>query len=113
MDLEELVANWHTAVNQRHLEDIASIVADDVLLSGPKGDTAGRGAVEDWVQRSGISLVGMNWHPILATEMVVEEGATWPGSADTIQVFTRHQSDGEVLTSIRRFDSLADALRTK
>lgn len=113
MEIEHLITQWHIAVNARDKESIAEIVGKDILLGGPKGESSGLNTVIDWVDRSGITLTDVNWHPISPNEMVVEESATWPGSETATSIFTRYRSDGKLLVSIHRYNDLHAALNNR
>lgn len=109
MTISHIVSAWHRAVNARDTDELANVVAGNVLLSGPRGQTTGRDEVIEWVTRSGITLQTRHRHEISPTEMVVEELATWPGSDSAQIVFTRYRCDGQQLVSIARFGTLAES----
>lgn len=112
MTISHIVAAWHEAVNTRNEAQVSTLVAENVLLSGPKGQTSGRDDVIAWITRSGITLQERKRHEISSTEMVVEEFASWLGSDSAQIVFTRYRCVGQQLVSIARFGTLADAFNS-
>ncbi|GGQ19879.1 hypothetical protein ACFFKE_32080 [Streptomyces mutabilis] len=101
--LEEAVNEWHASVNAVDLQRSATAVGDPVVVLGPKG----AGPITptqfaDWVERSGIKLVPLSWHPVSERLMVVEEDATWPESTEPTRVATVFRaSDGKVTAALR------------
>jgi hypothetical protein len=97
------IAEWHASVNGRDLERSARAVGNPVVVLGPRG--AGAITPEqfaEWVDRSGITLVAHSWHPVSDRLVVVEEDATWPGSAAAARVATVFRVvDGKVTAALR------------
>ena len=110
MEIEQVIATWHAAVNARDEATVAQIVSNDVELRGPRGRQQGRAEVLAWMQRARITLEPREWHPIDAGEIIVEESATWPATDTATLVFTRYCVQGGAITSIDRFATLQDAL---
>jgi hypothetical protein len=108
---EEAIAEWHASVNGKDLERSARAVGNRVVVLGPRG--AGAITPEqfaEWVDRSGITLVARSWHPVSERLVVVEEDATWPGSAAATRVATVFRvADGKITAALRLPD-LASAL---
>jgi hypothetical protein len=117
--LEGLINAWHDAVNNRDLAAAQATVTDPVVVSGPRGtQTITAQAFADWIITSGIRLRPLSAHPVDDATMVVEQEATWPDSADPeatatppTPVATLFIAREGTLSTIRRFDSLHDALR--
>jgi hypothetical protein len=109
--VEAAVAEWHAGVNGRDLERSARAVGDPVVVLGPKG--AGAITPEqfaEWVDRSGITLVPLSWHPVDERLVVVEQDASWPGNTGPTRVATVFRvTDGKVTAALRLPD-LASAL---
>ena len=63
-DLPEPIRRWHRAVNDRDLEVAAAAVTDDVVVGGPQGRASGRQLFLDWIERAGITLQPVAWHPV-------------------------------------------------
>lgn len=111
MEIDRLITLWHAAVNARDTVTLMEIVAEHVVLGGPKGESEGLRTVIEWIDRAGITLTDVSWHTVEQNVMVVEEAATWPESKQSTSVFTRYQSDGRVLVSIHRYSDLDSALK--
>ena len=88
-------------------------------VSGPRGThTITARVLSDWIIRSGIRLRPLSAHRVDDVTMVIEQEATWPDDADTDaaatpprRVATLFKVRDGGLATIRRFDSLNDALR--
>lgn len=118
--VEKLINVWHDAVNTRDLAAAQAAVTDPVEVSGPRGTySITAQAFAAWIVTSGIRLRPLSVHPVDDVTMVIEQEATWPGNADTDAAATPPTSvatlfkvrDG-ALSTIYRFDSLHDALRS-
>jgi len=116
--LEELINAWHEAVNSRDLAAAQATVTDPVEVSGPRGThSITARAFADWIITSGIRLRPLSTHPVDDVTMVIEQEATWPNDADgengatrPTLVATLFKAHDGALSTIRRFDSLHDAL---
>lgn len=117
--LESLINAWHVAVNNRDLAAAEATVADPVEVSGPRGThTITAQEFANWITRSGIRFRPLSAHPVDDVTMVIEQEATWPDNADadaaatpSTPVATLFKIRDGRLATIRRFDSLHDALR--
>ena len=76
-DSIHIVRLWHEAVNSGETERLAGIVSDDVEIGGPRGTTRGLDVLIDWVGRSRIQMVPIDWYQRGET-VVVCQRATWP-----------------------------------
>ncbi|UQU61795.1 hypothetical protein COUCH_22415 [Couchioplanes caeruleus] len=116
---ETLINAWHDAVNNRDLAAAEATVTDRVEVSGPRGaHTISAREFADWIIRSGIRLHPLSAHRVDDVTTVIEQEATWPDDADAdavttppILVATMFKIRDGGLSTIRRFDSLHDALR--
>lgn len=116
---ETLINAWHDAVNNRDLAAAEATVTDPVEVSGPRGTrTIAAREFTDWIIRSGIRLRPLSAHPVDDVTVVIEQEATWPDNADAdaaatppTPVATLFKVRDGGLATIRRFDSLHDALR--
>ncbi|MBO0867163.1 MAG: hypothetical protein J2P15_01225 [Micromonosporaceae bacterium] len=109
--LEAAIDRWHASVNDGNLESSARAVGDPVVVLGPKG--AGAITPEqfaEWVDRSGIRLVPLSWHPVSERLMVVEEEASWPESNRPARVATVFRVTGGKVTAALRLPDLKSAL---
>ncbi|KMS88601.1 nuclear transport factor 2 family protein [Prauserella rugosa] len=104
--LHEVVADWHDRVNGGDRTRAAAVVGDRVVVLGPKGSGAiTQEQFADWVRRSGITLIPRGWHPVDDSLVVVEQDATWPGSAEPQRVATVFRvANGKVTAVLRRPD---------
>ncbi|MBL8215043.1 MAG: nuclear transport factor 2 family protein [Bryobacterales bacterium] len=103
------VREWHRAVNHRDFEALRAVVAEDIEMRGPKGAETGAGTLIEWVERSGIQLVANAYHPVSESAVIVEQDASWPGSA-LMRVATLFRLKDDRITYAERFTSL-DAAR--
>lgn len=111
MSLEAVINEWHAGVNGGDLERSAGAVGDPVVVLGPKGAGSITPAqFAEWVERSGIRLVPRAWHPVDERLMVVEQDATWPGSAEPTRVATVFRVTGGKVTAALRLPDLESAL---
>jgi hypothetical protein len=116
---ETLINAWHDAVNNRDLAASEATVTDPVEVSGPRGtSTIAAREFADWIIRSGIRLRPLSAHPVDDVTVVIEQEATWPDNADAdaaatppTRVATLFEVRDGGIATIRRFDSLHDALR--
>jgi hypothetical protein len=109
--LEAAVTEWHASVNLGDPQRCARAVGDPVVVLGPRG--AGSITPEqfaEWVARSGITLVPRSWHPVSERLVVVEQDATWPGSAEPARVATVFRISRGRVTAALRLPDLASAL---
>jgi hypothetical protein len=109
--LRAAIDEWHASVNGGDRDRSAAAVGNPVVVLGPRG--AGPITPEqfaEWVQRSGITLVPRSWHPVSERLVVVEEDATWPGSAAPTRVATVFRVAGEKVTAALRLPDLESAL---
>lgn len=116
MDIEEIIGLWHTAIDQRDEQTIRQIVDDALEISGPKGsqtsssELTGPDLMLDWLERSGIKLTPVDWHPVSWDVMVVGELALWPTNEVPITIYTRYTVRAGKIVSIHRYDDLHEAL---
>lgn len=108
--LEGVITEWHASVNAGDLQRSARAVGDPVVVLGPEG----AGPITpvqfaEWVERSGIRLIPRSWHPVGERLMVVEEDATWPGSAESTRVATVFRVFAGKVTAVLRLPDLEAA----
>jgi hypothetical protein len=109
--LEPAINEWHASVNDGDPERAARAVGDRIVVLGPRGAGAiTAGQFSEWVRRSGITLHPRSWHPVGERLMVVEEDATWPGSAAPATVATVFRVAGGKVTAALRLPDLTQAL---
>jgi hypothetical protein len=110
------VRAWHRVVNDRDIAAARAVVADDVVMGGPKGHATGVDVFLEWIGHAGIHLTPLSWHPINGETVVVEQDATWPenpetdADADPVRVATLFRLSGNRVTAALRFENLQDAL---
>lgn len=103
--VEDVINEWHTAVNLADLERAAELVHDPIVVLGPKG--AGPitpNQFAEWVMRSGINLVPRAWYPVGDRFMVVAEDAVWPGAEPTRVATVFRLTGGKVSAALRKPD---------
>ncbi|HIW90192.1 MAG TPA: hypothetical protein H9870_00770 [Candidatus Corynebacterium avicola] len=109
--LENAINEWHVAVNSGDLERSAEAVSDPSVVLGPKG--AGSISPQEfagWVERSGIRLVPLSWHPVSDRMTVVEQDATWPESTEPSRVATIFRVTGTKVSASLRLPDVKSAL---
>ncbi|MCD1285135.1 MULTISPECIES: hypothetical protein [unclassified Brevibacterium] len=110
-NLEEAINEWHASVNARDLQRSERAVGDPVVVLGPKGAGPITPAqFAEWVERSGIKLVPLSWHPVSERLMVVGEDATWPKSTESTRVATVFRAAAGKVTAAFRLPDLKAAL---
>lgn len=116
----EVIAAWHSAVNNRDVDAAVALCAPTVALAGPRGTAHGHDVMRAWLTRSGIRLEPQ--HPLREVDgrVFVHERAQWTTTADApAQAPTDHPVDTWVVftatdglvTSVSRFETEDDALR--
>lgn len=111
MSIEDVVAGWHTAVNDANLSAAESAVSDPIVVLGPKG--AGRISRREfagWMVRSGIRLRARSFHPVSHNLMVVEQDASWPDNPGPTRVATLFRVTDDRVSAALRFPALRPAL---
>jgi len=108
---EAAVGRWHEAVNTQDLDAARSVVADPLVVNGPKGaGPISPDGFADWITRSGISVRARSWHPITDRVIVVEQDARWPQDPAWVRVATVFRADGDRVSAALRFPDLQAAL---
>lgn len=114
-----VVKAWHDALNGGDIGKLMTLVAEDVMLSGPRGETSGAAVVGEWVARANIKLYPLAYFAQNQTApvqvVVVEENGEWydpqtqelTGQQNVATVF--HVAKGRV-TRITRHDTIEAAL---
>lgn len=108
---ETALNNWHAAINQHDLNAAQRSVIDPVVVNGPQG--AGRISSSDfaaWIERSGISMRPVSWHPVSERLTVVEQHATWPDDVDGARVATCFLTSRGRVAAALRYPTLREAL---
>lgn len=109
--MEEAINRWHEAVNAGDLHRSHDVVADPIVVLGPKGaGPISPRQFAGWVERSAIRLTPRSWHPISERLMVVEEDATWPGDQTSTRVATVFRVSGGKVSAALRLPDLRSAL---
>jgi len=110
------VHEWHRAVNERNTQAAMQAVTPDIELGGPKGAQTGVSAFLSWIERAGIHLKPILYHPVSPDVVVVEQEATWPDNPDAgpengpVKVVTVFRIDGDRVAKAIRFGDLQTAL---
>ncbi|MCA9879380.1 MAG: nuclear transport factor 2 family protein [Thermomicrobiales bacterium] len=107
----DVVQQWHEAVNAADVDRVRRLVADQVVVNGPRGSGAiSRDAFADWVIRSGIHLRPVEWRPVSSGVIVVGQQATWPAAPESASVATMFRVTGDHISAALRFPDLEQAL---
>ena len=108
-----LVQAWHHALNNGDVERLVSVIASDVKIGGPRGITSGANVVRDWFGRANVRFIPLQWF-VHENLVVVEQRGEWLDETGAITgtaiVATSFTVSGEVISEIRRFDTLGAAL---
>lgn len=106
----EVIQEWHEAVNAADLDRVRRLVADQVVVRGPRGGGAiSRDEFADWVSRSGIRLQPVEWR-LAGGVIVVAQQATWPAAAEPVSVATMFRVTGGHVSAALRFPDLEQAV---
>lgn len=103
---QEPIEAWHQCVNDRDLPRSTDIVTDPIIVAGPRGiGTITPVEFAAWVERSGIRLTPLSWHPVDDRLSVVEQDAVWPENPVPTRVATVFRvTDGRVSAALRFAD---------
>lgn len=110
------VVDWHRVVNTRDIDGASIVVTPDIEVGGPKGRARGIDVFVSWVAQAGIHLQPLSYRPVSSIDIIVEQAATWPGSAAAetgaapITVATLFRLEGSRVCKAVRFDSVDEAL---
>ncbi len=111
-----IVETWHEALNEGDVDRLVALSHPNIELGGPRGTGRGSQLLREWVARANVRLEPRRiFHQ--ADTVAVEQEAVWRspntgqviGSHTVASVFVLH--DGRI-TSLLRYDDLAEALRT-
>lgn len=108
--LDSVIVIWHVAVNNRDGATAAAACTEDVVVSGPKGESAGRDEMRRWVETAGVRLMPRDCYDVPGG-IVVEQDATWNSDATgrPATVFSTFGLRNGSISSIHRFASLEEA----
>ena len=114
-DAVQVLRQWHDAVNAGDIDGAVACCDENVAVQGPRGVGHGHDLMRSWLPRSGIRLEPQEDLVDTGGRFVVREVARWttanaPDGApleptETWCVFT---VDGGMVTSIARYETLAD-----
>ena len=108
--LDSVIVIWHVAVNNKDGATAAAACTEDVVVAGPKGESAGRDEMRRWVETAGVRLMPRDCYDVPGG-IVVAQDATW-NSDDTdtpVTVFSTFGLRNGSISSIHRFTSLEEA----
>lgn len=108
--LDSVIVIWHVAVNNRDGATAAAACTEDVVVSGLKGEAAGRDEMRRWVETAGVRLMPRDCYDVPGG-IVVEQDATWNSDATgrPATVFSTFGLRNGSISSIHRFTSLEEA----
>lgn len=72
----DIVRDWHEAVNAGDLGRLDGLVTNDVEIGGPRGTSAGRNVLHEWIGRAKTNLVPLRYWT-RGDSVVAEESARW------------------------------------
>ncbi|GGO44789.1 hypothetical protein GCM10012287_11150 [Streptomyces daqingensis] len=110
------VREWHRAVNERDASAARAVAAEDIVMSGPRGETSGVDSLAGWVEHAGIHLRAVSWHAVDGSTVIVEQDATWPSAphadpdAAPVRLATLFRLRDDHITAVLRYDGLTQAL---
>jgi ketosteroid isomerase-like protein len=106
---EDVVRQWHAALNEGDLERLVGLSAEDVLVGGPRGTGRGTQLLREWFGRAGVRLVPRAVYPDGDT-VVVDQLASWGPDAEPAPVASVFavNSEGKV-SRVLRYDTLDQA----
>ena len=113
-DTIEIIQAWHDALNTRDLGRLVSLMHDDVVFGGPRGEGRGAADVRAWAERSGIRLEPDRWF-VNDEWVVVAQRARWPdpdsgGLTAPEPIASAFQFADGTVQRVVRYGSLPEAL---
>lgn len=110
-DTEAAIVRWHDAVNKKESPAALGAVTSPIVINGPKGagPITGEDFVE-WIDRSGITLCPVSYHPVTERVIVVEQDAQWPSDSNPTRLATLFRISGDRVSAALRFPQLREAL---
>ena len=108
--LDSVIVIWHVAVNNGDAATAAAACTEDVVVGGPRGESAGRSVMREWVQTAGVRLMPRDCYDVPGG-IVVAQDATWtsdPSGRPMTVYSTFGLRDGSI-SSIHRFTTLDEA----
>lgn len=108
--LDSVIVIWHVAVNNGDSATAAAACTEDVVVGGPKGESAGRDEMRRWVETAGMRLMPRDCYDVPGG-IVVAQDATWNSDATErpVQVYSTFGLRNGSISSIHRFTSLEEA----
>jgi hypothetical protein len=109
-----IVKTWHESLNDGDIDGLVMLSHPNVEVGGPRGTGRGSQLLREWVDRANIRLQPRRiFHQ--AETVVVEQEVEWrsaetgqtTGSQTVASIFVVR---GDHVTSVLRYDDLADAL---
>lgn len=108
-----VVTAWHEAVNRGDADALVALSDEQIEIGGPRGATAGRAVLRDWLQRAGIELEPCRWFGS-GEALVVEQAARWRGPDGALGepriVASLFAVEDDRVRRALRFDALDEAL---
>ena len=108
--LDSVIVIWHVAVNNKDGLTAAAACTEDVVVGGPRGESAGRDAMRRWVESANVKLMPRDCYDVPGG-IVVSQDATWTTDAvdAPVTVFSTFGLRNGSISSIHRFTSLEEA----
>jgi hypothetical protein len=106
--LDSVIVIWHVAVNNGDADTAAAACTEDVVVGGPKGESAGRDEMRQGVRSAGVRLMPRDCYDVPGG-IVVAQDATWTGDATPVQVYSTFGLRDGSISSIHRFATLEEA----
>ena len=108
--LDSVIVIWHVAVNNGDAATAAAACTEDVIVGGPRGESTGRTAIEQWVASAGVRLMPRDCYDVPGGIVVAQE-ATWSTdvASGPIQVYSTFGLRNGSISSIHRFATLDEA----
>lgn len=109
--LDSVIVIWHVAVNNGDAATAAAACTEDVVVGGPRGDSAGRDVMRSWVETAGVRLMPRDAYDVPGG-IVVAQDAQWTTDttgAGPVTVFSTFGLRDGSICSVHRFSTLEEA----
>jgi hypothetical protein len=110
----KIVNAWHTTLNNGNMDELVTLVDENVAIHGPRGVAQGKAIFREWFARANAQFIPLRWFN-RDSVVVVEQEGRWlspeTGEVTGQQILaTAFVVEGGVIRQILRYDSLEESL---
>lgn len=109
MHADDLLSEFHEAVNAADAGRLAGLATEDIEVGGPRGTGRGIDLLRGWVDRAGIHLTPVRTFRHGDT-VVIAQRARWGADGRPYEIATLFRIRDERIAAAIRYDDLASAL---